>query len=183
MQLEITSPASNVMQFTCTTRRERSLFVSVVESAVTFAIRAHLAALILLIIGAKIPLYDTSDILPHIIEANLSWTNVAVFCAAALYLLFRRGYVEESLLVMQGVGIQTTSSSPFFLRSSSRFFPSAVVKDIIINEALIGFTVRHYLALIVADEPTLVGVFPRLLPPTCMIRQVWKGARGCLYNK
>lgn len=78
-----------------------------------------------------------------------------------LYLVFRRGYTLESLLVIRGLGIQTATSSPSYLSTATtRFIPSNHIQDIIINEAFRGFEVKFYLGVVVEDEGEIVVVFP-----------------------
>ncbi len=68
---------------------------------------------------------------------------------------------EESLLVLRGLGIQTSTSSPTYLSTSTtRFIPTDQIQDIFIHEAFKGFEVRFYLAVIVEGEGEVVVVFP-----------------------
>lgn len=69
--------------------------------------------------------------------------------------------VEESLLVIRGFGIQTsTSSSTYLSTAATRFIPTTQIQDIVIHEAFKGFEVRFYLAVIVEGEPDVLVVFP-----------------------
>ena len=69
--------------------------------------------------------------------------------------------IEESLLVIRGLGIQTSTSSPTYLSTSTtRFIPTSLIQDIIIHEAFKGFEVRFYLAVIVEGETEAIVVFP-----------------------
>lgn len=77
--------------------------------------------------------------------------------------------VEESLLVIRGFGIQTSTSSSTYLSSAdTRFIPTTQIQDIVIHEAFKGFEVRFYLAVIVEGEQDVLVVFPvnHLLPAT-----------------
>lgn len=68
---------------------------------------------------------------------------------------------EESLLVLRGLGIQTCTSSPTYLSTSTtRFIPTDQIQDIFIHEAFKAFEVRFYLAVIVEGEGEVVVVFP-----------------------
>lgn len=68
---------------------------------------------------------------------------------------------EESLLVIRGLGIQTsTSSNTYLSKATTRFIPTTQIQDIVIHEAFKGFEVRFYLAVIVEGEPNVVVVFP-----------------------
>ena len=63
--------------------------------------------------------------------------------------------------MLQGLGVQTSTSSLFFLLSpTTTFIPTTQIQDIVINEAFKGFEVRFYLAIIVIGAPEVVVVFP-----------------------
>ena len=71
------------------------------------------------------------------------------------------GFAEESLLVLRGLGVQTSSSSPSYLSTATtRFIPATQIQDIVIHEAFKGLEVRFYLAIIVEGEGEVVVVFP-----------------------
>jgi phosphatidylinositol glycan class H protein len=100
-----------------------------------------------------------------------------------LYLLSLRLHTTESLLVLRGLGIQTSSSSSTFLSgSTTRFIPTEKIQDILVNEAFRGFEVRYYLVVVVEGEESVVVVFPRLLPRRQILETVWRGVRGCLFE-
>ncbi|PLB38446.1 PIG-H family GPI synthesis protein [Aspergillus candidus] len=112
-----------------------------------------------------------------------SYGFIAVASTVMIYGVFRKGYTEESLLVIRGLGIQTsTSSSTYLSKASTRFIPTTQIQDIVIHEAFKGFEVRFYLALIVEGEPDVVVVFPKLLPNRAILEEVWRGSRRCLYD-
>ncbi|KAF2963746.1 hypothetical protein GQX73_g9826 [Xylaria multiplex] len=106
-------------------------------------------------------------------------------CAVALWAATRRLYTEESLLVLRGLGVQTSSSKGNILagRATTRFIPTSKIQDIFINEAFLGFEVRHYLVIVVDDEPDVVVVFPKLLPRARVVESVWRGVKECLYER
>lgn len=105
-------------------------------------------------------------------------------CLGALYLCLHRVHTAESLLVLRGLGIQTSSTGGTFLTGtgSTRFIPTEKICDVLINEAFLGFEVRYYLVVVVEGEEELVVVFPRLLPGRRIVEAVWRGVRGCLYE-
>jgi len=99
------------------------------------------------------------------------------------YGTIRRVHTAESLLVLRGLGIQTSTSSTTYLgTASTRFIPTEKIQDILVNEAFRGFEVRYYLVVVVEGEDEVVVVFPRLLPGRAIVERVWRGARGCLYE-
>jgi len=100
-----------------------------------------------------------------------------------LYTIFLRIHATESLLVLRGLGIQTSTSSESYLSTSTtRFIPTEKIQDILVNEAFRGFEVRYYLVIVVQGEEDVVVVFPRLLPRRVIVEKVWRGARACLYE-
>ncbi|KEY66926.1 hypothetical protein S7711_06877 [Stachybotrys chartarum IBT 7711] len=103
--------------------------------------------------------------------------------AAAFYVLSLRVYSQESLLVLRGLGVQTSESSSSYLASTAtRFIPTEKIQDIFINEAFRGFEVRYYLVVVVEGEEQIVVVFPGLLPRRHIVETVWREARECLYE-
>ncbi|KAI5456392.1 GPI-GlcNAc transferase complex, PIG-H component-domain-containing protein [Mariannaea sp. PMI_226] len=104
--------------------------------------------------------------------------------AGLLWLLSRRGYACESLLVMRGLGVQTSSTAGSYLATTAtRFIPTEKIQDILVNEAFRGFEVRYYLVVVVEGEDDVVVVFPDILPGLKIVEEVWRGARACLYDR
>jgi phosphatidylinositol glycan class H protein len=100
-----------------------------------------------------------------------------------LYIVLLRTHTTESLLVLRGLGIQTSTSSDTYLSTATtRFIPTEKIQDIFVNEAFRGFEVRYYLVVVVEGEEDVVVVFPRLLPRRHIVEKVWRGARACLYE-
>jgi phosphatidylinositol N-acetylglucosaminyltransferase subunit H len=103
--------------------------------------------------------------------------------ALVAYGILLRIHTSESLLVLRGLGIQTSTSSTTYLgTASTRFIPTEKIQDILVNEAFRGFEVRYYLIVVVQGEDEVVVVFPRLLPGRDIVEKVWRGARRCLYE-
>lgn len=101
----------------------------------------------------------------------------------SLYTLSIRLHTTESLLVLRGLGIQTSTSSATYLSSATtRFIPTEKIQDILLNEAFRGFEVRYYLVVVVEGEGEVVVVFPTLLPKREVLEVVWRGARGVLFE-
>src|SRR5438876_586033 len=94
-------------------------------------------------------------------------------------------WVEESLLVIRGLGIQTsTTSSTYLSTSTTRFIPTNLIQDIFIHEAFKGFEVKFYLAVVVEGEEEVVVVFPvgapiRSSPHFCRTIQTQSSADHC----
>lgn len=85
---------------------------------------------------------------------------------------------------MRGLGVQTTESSGSYLRAAAtRFIPTEKIQDVLVNEAFRGFEVRYYLVVVVEGEEDVVVVFPGLLPGRKIVEEVWRGVRGCLYER
>lgn len=130
------------------------------------------------------------------------WRFVAPGVMFILFLIFRRNYTgpsllsslpknsrqayiytEESLTVLRGLGIQTSTTSSTYLQTpTTRFIPTTSIQDIFIYEAFKGFEVRFYLAIVVEGEEDVVVVFPRMLPKRAILEEVWRGSRKCLWD-
>lgn len=83
---------------------------------------------------------------------------------SVLYLAQRRTIQTESLLILKTLGVQTTSSSSSYLfGASTRFLPTAKIRDILILEAFRGFEVRYYLGIVIEgdDGSGIAGMGPR----------------------
>ncbi|KAL8397407.1 hypothetical protein RB594_004218 [Gaeumannomyces avenae] len=157
------------------------------------------AARILLAALAAAHASPPGRLLSRAAAASPAWV-LAPLCALALHVAQLRPHTSESLLVLRGLGVQTRSQGPGYLFSSRllpfgpaggsgggggggrRFIPVDKVRDVLINEAFLGFEVRYYLVIVVEGEEELVVVFPRLLPGRRTVEAVWRGVRGCLYE-
>lgn len=113
---------------------------------------------------------------------QIDWKLLTIGSIVLTYLVFRKGYTgrqiwtrwpkgsnvslltcftEESLLVLRGLGIETSTSSPSYLSTATtRFIPTTLIQDIVIHEAFKGFEVRFYLAVVVSEQTEVVVVFP-----------------------
>jgi phosphatidylinositol glycan class H protein len=90
--------------------------------------------------------------------------------------------LEESLTVLRGLGLQTSTTSSLYVHApTTRFIPTTSIQDIFIHEGFKGFEVRFYLAVVVKGEEDVV-VFPGLMPRRAILEEVWRGARTCLYD-
>ncbi|KAI1769694.1 GPI-GlcNAc transferase complex, PIG-H component-domain-containing protein [Hypoxylon sp. FL1150] len=119
---------------------------------------------------------------PPVASALPPWVLVPA-SLAALYALSLRIGCEERLLVLRGLGVQTsTGGRTVFHPLQTRFIPTESVGDVLVGEAFRGFGVRHYLFVVVRGEDRLVVVFPRLLPRLDDVVRVLEGARECLYG-
>ncbi|CAH0014562.1 unnamed protein product [Clonostachys rhizophaga] len=104
--------------------------------------------------------------------------------ATLCYGIALRVHSSESLLVLRGLGVQTSESPRTYLASAAtRFIPTEKIQDIFVNEAFRGFEVRYYLVVVVEGEEDVVVVFPGLLPRRHIVEKVWREARECLYEK
>ncbi|KAI6365878.1 hypothetical protein MCOR25_005247 [Pyricularia grisea] len=128
---------------------------------------------------------------PGRVFASLSAASPAYLlvplCLALLHVSQLRIYRSETLLVLRGLGVQTISQGdgfilPTFGGPKNRFIPTEKIRDVVINEAPLGFEVRFYLVIIVEGEEELVVVFPRLLPRRPVVEAVWRGVRACLHE-
>ncbi|KAF8477344.1 GPI-GlcNAc transferase complex, PIG-H component-domain-containing protein [Kalaharituber pfeilii] len=84
------------------------------------------------------------------------------------FITTRTNYTPPSILVSAG---------------TTRFIPTSQIQDVWIQEGFIGFEVRYFLGVVVKEEQEIVVVFPRTLPRREVVEVVWRGLRGCLYEK
>ncbi|KAG5921296.1 hypothetical protein E4U61_006864 [Claviceps capensis] len=124
------------------------------------------------------------------IASSLPPVVLVALCLGACYALTRRVHCTESLLVLRGLGVQTSESPSWGMAlgwgaggATTRFIPTEKIRDIFVNEAFRGMEVRYYLVVVVEGEGELVVVFPGLLPRRGIVEEVWRGARECLYEK
>jgi phosphatidylinositol glycan class H protein len=129
------------------------------------------------------------------------WRFMVPCALVVFFLVFRRNYTgmltlpeicflsgsnnwaEESLTVLSGLGIQTSTASSTYLQTpTTRFIPTTSIQDIFIYEAFKGFEVRFYLAIVVEGEADVVVVYPSLLPKRAILEEVWRGTRKCLWD-
>jgi phosphatidylinositol N-acetylglucosaminyltransferase subunit H len=109
----------------------------------------------------------------------VDWRLIAAGSSLVVYFCLRKGYtsesasnhyssklradpifLEETLLVLRGLGIQTSTSSPTYLSTSTtRFIPMSQIQDIVIHEAFKGLEIRFYLVIIVEGVTEVVVVF------------------------
>ena len=95
------------------------------------------------------------------LASRMPWTHLVPVSSVILWLVLRKGYTEESLLVIRGLGVQTSTSSPTYLTTAStRFIPTNMIQDVFIHEAFKGFEVKFYLGIVVEGEEEVVVVFP-----------------------
>ncbi|KAL7918736.1 putative GPI-15 component of glycosylphosphatidylinositol-N-acetylglucosaminyl (GPI-GlcNAc) transferase complex [Trichoderma austrokoningii] len=117
------------------------------------------------------------------IAASVTLPALVPVAMAVFYALSLRVHKEESLLVLRGLGVQTSESPATYLASAAtRFIPTEKIQDILVNEAFRGFEVRYYLVVVVEGEEDVVVVFPGLLPKRKIVETVWRGVRECLYE-
>lgn len=118
------------------------------------------------------------------LAATVPLPALLVVAAVLVYLVGLRFHAEESLLVLRGLGVQTSKSAgTYFASAATRFIPTEKIQDIFVNEAFLGFEVRYYLVVVVEGEDDVVVVFPGLLPRRKIVETVWRGARESLYEK
>jgi phosphatidylinositol N-acetylglucosaminyltransferase subunit H len=210
--LRIRRPSPTTVEFTVSTRPDLTLPLRLLI-ALTFLFRLLIGLSVLLLLYSKFllstystPLQTykqrpdvlTNDYIFHLLSLLTSSTLGSLFSTLALripliillpvslvilYTLSLRLYTTESLLVLRGLGIQTSTSSETYLSSNTtRFIPTEKIQDILVNEAFRGFEVRYYLVVVVEGEESVVVVFPRLLPRRRIVETVWRGCRGCLFE-
>ncbi|KAF1931225.1 uncharacterized protein M421DRAFT_2741 [Didymella exigua CBS 183.55] len=195
--LHILAPTPSTVSFTASTRPRPTTLAAKLRHHVWLLTRILVGALTLALLWIKCRLGHTCSppeallrVLGDPQTARLlsavgavGWPYFAPAAAVVGFLVLRRAYTEESLMLLRGLGVQTSSSAATVLQSPSRrFIPTSAIQDIVIHEAFRGFEVRFYLAIVVRGEEDVVVVFPGLLPRRAMLEEVWRGARACLWE-
>ena len=217
--LSIKRPTPTTVSYTVSTRSEPSTLAAQLINAISILLRlaAGLIVLIALLHEHQTLFHSTIYRLPPSLHSLLPAPpsilatlppalRIGVY-ALVLWLVLRKGYTSESLLVVRGLGVQTaTAGSSFLWGGSTRFIAASAVQDIFIHEAFRGFEVRFYLCIVVEGEEGVVVVFPvsnfvyraqssirracladmktqqSTLPRREILEEVWRGARACLYE-
>lgn len=211
-RLTIRRPSPTAAEFTVTTLPPQTLTIRLLRILLLLFRLAFALLTLLLLLHALWPaialaasssrsrrsLFPSPDLLWHAfaayhrsapaavlanIAASVPLQILAPGALAALYVLSLRAHKRESLLVLRGLGVQTSESAGTYLSSAAtRFIPTEKIRDILVNEAFRGFEVRYYLVVVVEGEDDVVVVFPGLLPRRQIVETVWRGARECLYE-
>ncbi|KAI1905984.1 hypothetical protein LOZ53_004401 [Ophidiomyces ophidiicola] len=197
-RLSIQRPSPTTVLFNVSNVPYRSTIASKLLFCLEVLLRVFIFSTVLLIDAAKLRTYafyrdgtvpwtkvwsSSVGMLACQIADRHLWQVIAPASAVLLYLMVRKGYTEESLLVIRGLGVQTSSSAAtYFMSATTRFIPTAQVQDIVIHEAFRNFEVRFYLVIIVEGESEAIVVFPKLLPRRNILEDAWKGTRKCLYE-
>lgn len=225
--LEIQAPSSTTVSYVVSSKRKPASWTLLFLRHVIRALIAGHAVLLVLAKALQtksatsyrtpIELLLNATILKRpilLLASTLDFWMIAVISTILIVICLRRDYtgklfpvqfisrsqqVEESLLVLQGLGVQTSTTSAYYLMSSTTtFIPTTQIQDIVIHEAFKGLEVRFYLAIIVEGATEVVVVFPvgcillcvgilaymqqTLLPRVNILQEVWRGARKCLYT-
>jgi phosphatidylinositol glycan class H protein len=210
--LQVRRPSPTAIEYTVSTTPPLTLSLRALLTA-SFMIRILLGLSTLLLLHSRWQLSSYSTPLmhpvqsPEFLSSDMIWHLISIFhystiglaftklaasaplpillptAAFILFAIIQRIHTSESLLVLRGLGIQTsTSGSTYLASASTRFIPTEKIQDILVNEAFRGFEVRYYLVVIVEGEEEVVVVFPKLLPARKIVEKVWRGAKGCLYE-
>ncbi|KAK5660928.1 hypothetical protein OQA88_12302 [Cercophora sp. LCS_1] len=195
--LYIHRPSPTTAHFTVTTRPPPTLPLRALLLTLT-AIRflLSLTLSLTLYIRFSTPSYSLphlSNLLSHPSAAHLvtlitplpAWAVLGVTLPLLWLSVFWQLHTTESLLVLRGLGIQTSTTGEGLFgawRPATRFIATEKIRDVLINEAFRGLEVRYYLVVVVEGEEDVVVVFPRLLPRRRIVEAVWRGVGGCLYE-
>lgn len=177
--LTVKRPTPTTVLYTVSTRSPTTSLTARARSYAVLAARVFAGALVLLQLWAItrqsliITPLDAVSLLERLIATSrigklailatttLWWPWLLALMVTVTLLVFRKVYTEESLLVIRGLGVQTSTSSPTYLSTSStRFIPTSMIQDIFIHEAFKGFEVKYYLSIVIEGEEDVVVVFP-----------------------
>lgn len=187
--LEIQSPSSTTVSYIVSSKKKPSPWpLVVIRHVVRVLVVCHAFLLILAKVQETESLTSYEKHVESLLNATvlkplilmlagaLEFWMIATISTVLVFVCLRRDYTgesflgqiahhlrmsEESLLVLQGLGVQTsTSSAYYFMSSTTTFIPTTQIQDIVIHEAFKGLEVRFYLAIIVEGDTEVVVVFP-----------------------
>ncbi|KAL6707280.1 hypothetical protein ACN47E_004268 [Coniothyrium glycines] len=202
-KLQTLQPTSSTVRYTVSTRSIPETLPAIIAHYASITLRIIFGIATILLVWAKWaadPAYgyrlgfmhkpwihllmaDTKEAALLSFLYSCKWAYLLPAATIVLYLVVRRGYIEESLTVLHGLGVQTSTSASTYLQPpATRFIPTLNIQDILIHEAFRGFEVRFYLAIVVKGEQDVVVVFPTLLPRRAILEEVWRGGRRCLWG-
>ncbi|KAI9032297.1 hypothetical protein DFJ74DRAFT_330303 [Hyaloraphidium curvatum] len=81
--------------------------------------------------------------------------------------------VAESLLYVENLGVQTSTSYAFW-PGRVKFLDRSRAIEVVINEGITCFTVQYYMAVLVRDRMKMELVFPNLMPPLPILTEVYR---------
>lgn len=193
-RLEIEAPSSTAINYVVTSKKQTPRVFTAIGHVVRAAICFHALLPLIVKLQLEVRMQDGGIYLDMLLQLTVldsivyataksaEWWMLVVGTLVTFWICLRRPYKEESLLVLQGMGIQTSTSSPYyFVGPTTTFISTTRIQDLIIHEAFKGFEVKFYLAIIVEGASEVVVVFPSLLPRLDVLQEVWRGARACLY--
>jgi len=176
--LTVKRPSPTTVLYKVSTRSARTTVSARVRRTLTGLVRILIGLTLLCILTAKAHTsatprwkshtdYASTFLPPALTEistttaSRIPWLYLAPISLVIYSLILKKGYTTESLLVIRGMGVQTTTSSPTYLSTATtRFIPTNMIQDIFVYEAFKGFEVKFYLAIVVEDEHDVVVVFP-----------------------
>ena len=159
-------PTPTTVLYTVSTRSQRKTLAAHLAFSLSILLRLTAGLLVSLILAtdffpSHLPpsLVSLTQKLHTITGLSLQWR--LVLCALTTWQILRKGYAQEELLVIQGLGVQTRTTSGFWGGGGrTRFIPTSAIQDVFIHEAFRGFEVVFYLGIVVGGEQGVVVVFP-----------------------
>lgn len=188
-RLRTRRPSPTTVEYTLTTKPAPTLPTILLHLAI------FLLRLLLLAAAALLPLthlrhHIPSPALQSLLSAptlsplsRLPAPAVLALAVVIAYVSLRRIHSTESVLALRGLGLQTRSSTNTWgFGDATRFIPTEKIRDVLVNEAFVGFGVRYVLVVVVEGEEDMVVVFPRLGGGKEVVLRVWRGVRACLFE-
>ncbi|KAI8337234.1 GPI-GlcNAc transferase complex, PIG-H component-domain-containing protein [Chlamydoabsidia padenii] len=94
-----------------------------------------------------------------------------------------RNVKQESLLVMQDIGIQVKTTY-WSGRSESKFINRQKIENVVINEGITLWQVKPYMAILVKEQDKMTIVFENLLPSLHpALLDTYKGTKQLLFSE
>lgn len=101
-------------------------------------------------------------------------TFLVAACSLAL-----RTYKSESVLILDGLGVQTSQHG--FVRwitDHSTFYAKNIIRACVINEIFEGFNISYVIQIIRENSDELSMLFPTVRPKLALLHEIWQQLQG-----
>lgn len=113
----------------------------------------------------------------------LFWSVVMLSVVCLRLTLRLRSAQSDEVLVLGGIGLQTTVRDGLGRVLSRRFVETDAIRSVFIHEAFYRQTVIFYLGALVDDEKHVMLLLPTTVPRLALLQRVLCGIRGALYQE
>jgi len=101
-------------------------------------------------------------------------TNLYLSIAIAGCSLLLRSHRSEDVLIVDGLGVQTSQFGLVRnITDHKVFFPKNVIRACVINEIFEGYSVNYVIQIIKKDSDDVSPLFPKMRPGLAELHEIW----------